>query len=152
MPPTLAGFIAFIANVMAIPTGALPTNSPIIPVAYNIALEFVNSALAAVPAIASVPSVYALAVYNLAGDRLVRFAPDIPPQTYFAELRKSLNLSSFVGGVISSTSDNSTSETLVVPDAMKGLTFADLATLQTPWGRAYLGIAQGFGPTTWGIS
>lgn len=153
MGPTLAGFMAFVANVMAIPTAALPTSSPIIPIAYQIALEIVNQALACVPASSpSTPSLYALAVYNLAGDRLINYAPDQAGQTYFADLRKTLNISGFVGGVISSTADQGTSESLVVPDAMKGLTFADLQTLKTPYGRTYLGIAQSYGPSVWGLS
>jgi hypothetical protein len=37
------------------------------------------------------------------------------------------------------------------PEVMNNLTFADLQTLKTPWGRIYLGIAQDVG-TLWGVT
>ena len=97
-------------------------------------------------------SPYAMAVYNLAGDRLVNFAQDQVGQTFFQTMRTNLGLNSFVGGVISATADNGTSQSMVVPEAMETLTFSDLSTLKTPWGRQYLGMAQDYGAGPWGIS
>jgi len=164
MGPTLAGFSTFIYSVMGITTAVLPPTSPYIAFAYNVALNTVNLQLQAVCAPKvdpTLPSIYALAVYNLAADRLVNYAPDVadapnvpgsnPPAPYFAYTRTKFNLLGFVGGVIQSTSDEGTSESMVVPEFAKALTMADLNTLQTPWGRRYLGLAQSAG-SLWGLS
>ena len=153
MDPTLAGFLSFVRNVMAIPRTALPDSAPVIGMAYNVALTIVNEALQVVgSASPAYPTIYALAVYNLAGDALVNYAQDVTGSTYFADLRKSLNIGGFVSGVINSSSDEGTSQSLVTPEAMQGLTFANLQQMKTPWGRTYLGFAQSYGPTVWGIS
>lgn len=153
MDPTEAGFLAFIRNVMRIPTGALPDNEYIIGYAYNYAIMIVNQVLQIVgspnPAY---PTYYAIAVYNLAGDTLVNYAPDQPGSTYFADLRAALKLDSFVAGVVSSSSDNATSQSLELPDFFKNLTLDELQLLKTPWGRRYLGLAQAYGPAGWGIT
>ena len=60
-------------------------------------------------------------------------------------------INSFVAGVIESSADESTSQSMKVPDQFEGLTIADLQNLKTPWGRTYLGIAQSI-RTDWGIS
>lgn len=155
MQPTLAGFIDFIRNVMGIDPILLPDNSPAIGWAYSIALMFVNPDLAAVaispPAGVISTSIYIQAVYNFAGDRLVNFAPDQPGRTFFADLRTSLKINNFSAGVVSSASDGGTSNSIQVPDALKGLTLADLQRLKTPWGRAYLEFAQSAG-TLWGVT
>jgi hypothetical protein len=56
-----------------------------------------------------------------------------------------------VAGVIGSSADETTSESLVVPEAMKNLTLQNLQNLKTPYGRQYLYFAQAFG-TNWGLS
>ena len=142
--PTLAGFQLFITTVMDINATVLPPTTPVIQVAYDVALEVVNVALAAT-------GIYDLAVYNLAGDNLLNYAPDQPGQTYFKEVRKSLNLAGFVPGVVSSSSDEGSSTSLLNPEFMKGLTMSDLQNLKTPYGRTYLGFAQRYG-TLWGMS
>ena len=153
MEPTLSGFLAFVRNTMAIPKTALPDSSPVIGMAYNVAKTIVNQALQVVgSADPAYPTIYALAVYNLAGDALVNYAHDVTGSDYFAKLRASLNLGGFVPGVISSSSDESTSQSLVTPEAMQNLTFANLQQLKTPWGRTYISFAQSYGPTVWGIS
>lgn len=146
MNPTLAGFIAFIRGVMGITVQQLPDNSPAIPVAYNVATAIVNRAFQAIAgADPAQPSIYALMVYNLAGDNLVNYAPDQDGQTFFADLRKSLNIAGFVGGIIQSSGDEGTSEAMVVPEAFKLFTMANLQQLKTPWGRQYLSFAQSYG-------
>lgn len=163
MDPTEAGFLAFIRNIMAIPAPVLPSDSLYIGWSYNVALSFVNETLRVAGAASpTFPSIYALAVYNLGGDRLVNYAQDVPdapnvvgsdpPLPFFANMRRVLNINAFVSGVIQSASDESTSESMVVPDFMKGLTFRDLQMTKTPWGREYLGIAQDYGPSVWGIT
>lgn len=156
MEPTLAGFLSFIRNVMRVPVDALPDNSPVIGFAFNVAMMTVNEALQVVgspwPSSVGYPTYYAMAVNNLAADRLVNYAEDVDGQTYWTDLRTKLNLDGFVAGVISSTFDDGTGQSMEVPEAMKGLTFDDLQTLKTPWGRRYLGLAQAYGPTIWGVT
>lgn len=162
MQPTLAGFLTFITTVMGIDAEVLPPTEPVIAMAFAIALSVVNRALQCI----GVPStdaagatlnsggwtIYAVAVYNLAGDNLLNFAQDQPGQTYFGDLRKQLNLDGFVSGVIQSSSDKSTSNSMVVQEAAKAFTLANLQNLKTIYGRRYLALAQSAGPTTGGMN
>lgn len=162
--PTLAGFQAFIANVMAIKPVDLPPTSPVIPMAFAVALAIVNTALQAVSiptmdgagvALAvpgSVGTIYDLAVYNLAGSNLLNYAQDQPGRRYFARLRKKLNITGFVSGVVQSSGNEASNVSLVVQEAAKNFTLANLQQLKDPYGRRYLELAQSYGPTTWGIS
>jgi hypothetical protein len=153
----LDDFLTFIQDGMQIPVSALPTTSPSILMALAIAQSIVNPALQAVGPHSgnslgyTGPSVYDLAVYNLAGDNLINFANDQPGQTFFAQSRKDYGINSFVAGVIASTADATDSESLATPEAMKNLTLQNLQNLKTPWGRQYLYFAQAYG-TLWGLS
>lgn len=69
----------------------------------------------------------------------------------FAAMRAQWHLTSFVGGVIQSSADESTSESLAVPKAIQEATLNDLQLFKTSYGRTYLSYAQRFG-TLWGIS
>lgn len=157
--PTVANFLLFIRNTMRINTTVLPDNSPWIQWSYNYALMIVNQTLQLV---GSVPpentgwSIYAIAVYNLAGDTLINYSPDQDGQDYFTQLRGSTTnggygISDFAPGVVQSVSDVSTSTGMLVPDFMKELTLSDLQLLKTPYGRQYLALAQKFG-TLWGLT
>lgn len=145
---TLAGYQEFITGVMRIPVSALPLDSPWIEITFCVARDIVNQAFRCLP------MQYAWAVYNLAGDRLINYAPDQPGQTYFADIRGAdgYNVSAFVPGVVSGASDVSTGDSLLNPDFMKGLTLGDLQNMKTPYGLAYLAIAQDYGPAAWGLS
>jgi len=144
--PTLADYLTFIRNVMGIPSSALPDNSPVITMSFDVALEIVNLTLNQMSSV-----IYTLAVYNLAGDNLINFAPDQPGSDYFSTVRTSFNSTGFMAGVVGASEDEATSQTLLTPEAMKGLTLADLQNLKTPWGRQYLAFAQSYG-TLWGIT
>lgn len=152
--PTLAGYLDFIRNIMQIPVQALPDASPYIQYSYQVSLMWVARTLKVVPcSSSSYPTLYAIAVYNLAGDRLVNYAPDQTGSTYFKDLRTDLKLNSFVAGAVSGTSDEGTSVSIAVPDAIaKDMTFDNLQRMRTPWGREYLGIIQSLGPSVWGLS
>lgn len=144
---TLGGFIAFVRGSMAIPTKALPDASEWLLWSYEIAVATVSLQI-----LRASPVYYALAVYNLAGDTLINYAPDVAGGDFFFEkARSKWKILDFVGGIVTGAGDESTSDTLVVPDALKNLTLADLQTLKTPYGRVYLGIAQQIG-SIWGIS
>jgi hypothetical protein len=119
----------------------------IVPTSLAIALEIVNDVLARVS-----PSIYTLAVYNLAADRLINYAPDVPGQTFFADLRKLFRIMDVSVGVPSSANDQGTAVGILNPEQMKLLTLADLQTLKTFCGRNYMGIAQGVGRTVFGLS
>lgn len=163
---TITGYTWFIRNVMQISDAVLPDDSPFILGSYYKALEFVYKGLLIVPNAdpsGVYPSVYAQAVYNFAGDALVQIAPDVPNAPmipgsgnpglpFFANMRRTLGINNFVPGVISSTSDESTSESLLNPEFMSQLQFSDLQQTKTPWGRAYLAIAQKYGPSVVGIN
>jgi len=174
-PPTLPGFIAWIRAIMGIQTKYLPDDWPAIPWALNTALATVNKLLQIIPGPpGTCDLIYTQAVYNLAGDYLVNWSPDvttdettdqpiwyiqpdltsdppIPGQGYFQFLRNKWNLDGFVAGVVNASGDVSTNVSFTIPKGMEELTFADLQNLKTPWGRRYLELAQQVG-TAWGIS
>ncbi len=165
MNPSLAGFLAFVRGQMRITTDVLPDGSPVIGLALAVSLAIVNTAFKAVgscaPALPGVPavSIYTLMVYNLAGSNLINYAqdlPDAPPVEgsklpFFQNLREKFDTNGFVSGVIQSSSDNGTGNSMVVQEAAKNFTLADLQYLKDPWGRQYLAFAQRFG-TLWGIT
>jgi len=140
-----AGFVWFVQNVMEIQTQYLPADSPFLGIAFGIAIDIVNRQFR------KMPQVYAQMVYNLGGDTLINIAPDQPGQTFFVDLRKQFNCLGFVGGVIQSSGDESTNESMVVPEQIKMFTIANLNNLKTPYGRTYIGYAQSYG-TLWGLS
>ncbi len=144
--PTQAGFTAWIRSDMQISTSVLPDNAVWITYAYNISLEINDPCYALVS-----PLIYMLMVYNLGGDNLVNYAQDTPPSTFFTNLRATMKIGNFVAGVITSASDNGTSESIEAPDFMKQFTLANLQNLKTPWGRTYLQFAQRSG-TIWGLT
>jgi hypothetical protein len=143
--PTLEGFIAFVRG-QNITAAELPDNSEYFPWAFWFAKEQVYNPPGAVD-----PMTYKIMVYNLGTDTLVNYAEDIPPNTTFKSLRKALNLTNFVPGLVQSTSDNGDSTSLMIPDAFKELTLQDLQLLKTPWGQRYLALAQNFG-SIWGLT
>jgi hypothetical protein len=157
--PPATGYFQFVRDYMGVPAGALPDDSWWIPASYNLSLDVVNIILSIVPQVGSLdyPSQYALAVYNFAADRLVTLTPDVdppffypgvkPPTPYFQYLREKFKVDSFVPGVVTFSSDVTTSVSFSVPDWFKNMTMGDLQTLKTPWGRTYMAIAQQYGPT-----
>lgn len=144
---------------MGIPVAAIADDSVWFGYAYDVSIATVLRQFQSVPG-----PIYMLMVYNLAGDNLVNWAPDVgtppyyypsppakPNTPYFAYLRQSMDLTGFVPGVIQSSADESTSESMVVADFFKELQLSDLQHLKTPWGRNYLAWAQKYG-TSWGLS
>ena len=151
MNPTIAGFVAFIQQIMGISATYLPTDSPAIQFAYDTATDIVNESFQNVPSAPTSPSIYAQMIYNLAGDTLINIAQDQPGQTYFQTARTDLNINGFVGGVIQSSGDEGTNESMVIAEQIKMFTVANIQSLKTPWGRRYIGYAQSYG-NLWGIS
>ena len=147
--PNLADFTLFIENSLEIPTGALPANSPWLGYAFNQAMALVLQ----VPTVTAIE--YVLAVYNCGAHILIKITPDQPGLSYFKNLRGNgptgYGLLALTPGVVASSSDQGTSQTLTSPEAFKNLTLGDLDFIRTPWGRSYLAYAQDFG-TIWGLS
>jgi hypothetical protein len=144
--PTLAGFLVFLRDTAGITTAELPDDDIQIQYSYGVSVATVLCAIHVVS-----PLIYMLAVYNLGTDLLINWANDQPGQTYFTDLRSQFGVNDFVAGVVASTADESTSESLTVPDAFSGLTIGQLQNLKTPYGRQYLAWAQMYG-TNWGLS
>ena len=137
----------FVRNQMQIDSTVLPDDSEYLTWAYDLSISIVNLAFACVPG-----PMYLLMVYNLGGSNLINFAQDQPGQTYFADLRKTLNINSMTSGLVASSSDEGTSVSLLNPDFIKTLTIADLQYYKDPYGRVYLSYAQRYGPSAWGVS
>lgn len=156
-PPTQAGFLQFLRGIVGIPSSVLPDNSLVISYTFGSAMAIVD------PYLACIPPGFTYAVYNLGAHFVIMYAPDLPDAPiykcigpdnclpYFSYMRASFGMNSFVAGVVNSTSDEGTSESLTVPDWVTGLTIDQLGLLQTPWGRTYLGWAQKFG-SLWGVT
>lgn len=146
--PNLADYQTFLTE-QGFTAIVLPPSSMWIPITFDIAVATVNPLLALADCRAPI---YSLCVYNLGADRLLNFAPDQPNQTFFATNRKKLQLLKFSAGLVASSSDNGTSGSKEVIRAAKNMTVTDLEMMKTPYGRVYIGFAQNYGPTIWGLS
>jgi hypothetical protein len=145
--PNTTDYLTFLRNGVGIPIADLPDSSMWISVTLQIAVAQVALQLACL----NTP-IYSLACYNLAADRLINYALDQPSRTYFTELRKSLGITVFASGLVSSSSDSGTSQSIEVIAAAKKMTLTDLQLAKTPYGRTYMGMAQSYGPTIWGLT
>jgi hypothetical protein len=144
--PNEPDYIIWIRQIMGINSSVLPDYSPYVDYSYMMSMETVNLYLD----MAS-PLLYTQAVYNLGGDILCNIAQDVPPSTYWSDLRQSLGMNNFIPGLINATNDEDTSAALLTPLGLQNLTLADLQNLKTPWGRVYMGIAQNVG-SMWGLT
>ena len=143
--PTIDGFTTFLRGTVGIDPLNLPDNAPVIADAFAVACAWVALPLAPLP-------IYALAVYNFGADYVINYAPDQPGRTFFKDTLIGYNISLFTPGVIASSSDDGTAQSRLNPEFMKHLTLGDLQQLKTPYGRAYINIAQQYGASIWGIS
>lgn len=144
--PNVTDLTTFLQTIAGIPTSALPANSPYIPWALSYAEEMTLLVLNAVG-----QDFYCFAVYCLATSFLINWCPDQMGGTYFQTLRQKWDIAGFVGGTIQSSADQATSESLLAPEFLQGLTLQNLQTLKDPFGRQWLSMSQEFGPI-WGIS
>lgn len=146
--PNLADFLTFLATSVQIPVEALPSNSPWPGYAFNQALALTIPPGALIPGV-----IYSLAVYNGATHILFAITPDQPGQNYFQNARGTgtggYGLISPTTGLVSSSSDQNTSQTLAEPVWASQLTVDQLDFYKTPWGRAFLAWNQKYGQNAW---
>jgi hypothetical protein len=105
-----------------------------------------------IPPVDMPPILYVTAVYNYGMHKLLKVGQDQAGQTFFTTQRANFKLLSFKAGPVGASADQATSQTLVTPDFLKGLTMGDLDLLLTPWGREYLDYSQMYGPNIVGVS
>jgi|SRR5215469_223725 len=152
--PTFDGFTWFVDNIMAVPDNAVPDSSWL-QVAYDQSINLAYWGFQTVPSQPTSPSIYAFAVYNLGCALLLQFAQDDPtadpPETFWTDLRAKLGISSASYGMINSAADQGTSESMYIPDAIKGMTLMDLQLLKSPWGQMYLMLSGQWG-SIWGLT
>lgn len=144
--PNLNDFATFAYN-QGVPEGDLPSDSDYLQWSFDIAMG-----IALIPPADMPPIQYVLAVYNLGMHQLLKIAQDQPGQTFFAQQRTAFKLLTFQAGPVGASADQSTSNTLVAAEFIKGLTMQGLDLLNTPWGREYLSYAQMYGPNIVGVS
>lgn len=153
----MAGFVDFVRNDMGITAQQLPDGSAWFTYAFCVAEQIVNRTIQQAS-----PLLYQVAVYNLAGSNLLNYAQDPsgaptvpgsePPMKFFAYTRSQYNMLGFVSGVIQAAADETTSESMVVPESFKNWTMANLQQAKDPYGRAYLAIAGDYGDAPWGLA
>jgi hypothetical protein len=92
---------------------------------------------------------YVYVVYACATHVQLEITPDQPGQSFFSSKQGNgpggFGLGTPTAGIVASASDQGTSTTFTVPEAMKRLSFQDLQFSKTPWGRTWLGWGQDFG-------
>ena len=144
--PNLADFITF-AEGQGVPSADVPTDADAV-FQPQWALSDAQDRVIGQTSVGSTPLYmrYVLAVYNLALHLWITQGGDLPGQTFFQSSRAAFNLNSFLGGVILASGDEGTSNTIMVPEFLKGMTMDDLDLIKTPWGRQYMGYAQMYGP------
>lgn len=143
--PNLTDFYTYVTG-QGVPTADLPSDSVWLQYAFNWAMDHTMSG-------APIPGYeYTRAVYNAGMDRLLWIAEDLAGQTFFTQQRATYGILQFKPGVVMASGDNSTSQTLVVPDYYKELPMWGQELLKTPWGREYLAYAQMYGPYVVGVS
>lgn len=90
--------------------------------------------------------------YPLASDPGTETVPGTYSTSFFATLRKQWNINSMVPGIVSESHDESTGSSYLNQEQMKEFTLANLQSMKTPYGRAYLAFAQSYGQTLWGLT
>ena len=144
--PNLTDFTTFVYN-QGVPSADLPTTSDYLQWAFDWGVNITLLPPADMPAI-----LYVLACYNIGMHQLLKIAQDVSGQSFFTQQRAAFSLLGFTAGVIGSSGDQGTADSLVTSEYFKGLTLSALDALKTPWGREYLDYSQQYGSTIIGVS
>lgn len=145
--PTFEGFLGFVRGVMGVPVTAIADDSPTLRCCYDAALELVNVGMG----LCRLPTIYTNTVYNAGASLVLNYANDTQPSTYFSDARKKLGIGKLISGLMSSASDQGTSGSIVIGEAMSNLTLADLMMMQDPYGRQVIAVLMELGPV-WGYT
>jgi len=144
--PTLAGFTTFCRSIVGISTSVMPDNDA----GFQQALDYANEWIPNQIAIYS-PPLYTAAVYNWAASLLIQYQPDQSGQVFFSNARNSFGISNFVPGVISSASNEATSQSMTVGKGLSNMSLTDMQRVKDPYGRNALAILMDIG-SLWGLS
>lgn len=145
--PTFEGFLGFVRGVMGVPVTAITDDSLTLRCCYDAALELVNVGMG----LCRLPTIYTNTVYNAGASLLLNYGNDTPPSTYFTDMRKKLGIGKLVTGLMSSASDQGTSGSIVIGEALSNLTLGDLMMMQDPYGRQVIAVLMELGPV-WGYT
>lgn len=145
--PTFDGYVRFVRGVMGVPDTAIADDDTALKCCYDSALDLIPTGMG----MQCIPIIFTNTVYNAGGSLLLRFATDTPPSTYFADQRKKLNLNNPIYGLVNSATDQGTSGSMSISDALSNLSLADLMMLQDPYGRAAAAVLMELGPV-WGLT
>ncbi len=145
--PTFEGFLIFVRGVMGVPFTAIANDNPTLKCCYNAALEIVNVGMG----LCQLPTIHTATVYNAGGSLLLNHAIDIPPSTYFTDMRTKIGIGKKVNGLMTAAADQGTSGSTAISDAMSNLTLADLMMMQDPYGRQVVAVLMEMGPL-WGYT
>jgi hypothetical protein len=154
--PNLADFATWLqSGYVGVPAADMPTSSSVpslsgvlnraMVVAMDLSVPFG-------PLIAGELSEYVRAVYNLGTHYAICFLEDQSGQTFFSNARAAFKINTPPAGVTLASGDETTSQTLVVPEFYSKLTLSSQGWLKTPWGREYFAFAQMYGPNVVGVS
>jgi hypothetical protein len=144
--PTLAGFITFCRNVVGISTDAMPDADPGFQNALDYAALWIPLYLNQLS-----PGLFTVCTYNWAASLLIQYQQDQPGQVFFAQARQSYGISNFVPGVISSASNEATSQSMTIGKGLSNMSLTDLQRVKDPYGRQALAILMDLG-TLWGLT
>ena len=145
-PPTLTGFITWSRAVMGLTSIVIADNDVGYAYAYQVSLDMVPTDFSA-----TLPDIYTLTVYNMAGSNLLQWQQDYPGQTFFVDARAAYGINNFVAGVINAASDTTTSEALSVGKGLQNLDLISLQAIKNPYGRQAMAFMQSLG-TLWGLT
>lgn len=144
--PTLEGYITFCRNVVGISEDAMPEEDT----GFQDSLDYAGQWIPLDLSVYS-PALFTAATYNWAASLLIQYQPDQEGQVFFTNARSAFNVSNFAAGVISSASNEATSQSMTVGKGLQNMTLTDLQRVKDPYGRAALAILQDLG-TLWGLS
>jgi hypothetical protein len=144
--PTLAGFIAFCRSTVGISVDVMPDDDAGFPTALEYAQLWIPDYLNTIS-----PKLFTLATYNWGASYLIQFQQDPSGQVYFSTLRQAFGVNNFVPGVISTASNEATSQSMTIGHGLQNMTLTDLQRVKDPYGRAALAILQDLG-SLWGLT
>lgn len=144
--PTLLGFRTFCRNIVGISTAVMPDSDE----GFQAALDYAEQWIPLDLNVYS-PALYTSAVYNWGASFLIQYQQDQSGQVFFTNARQSFGINNLMTGVISSASNEATSQSMTIGKGMSNLSLMDVQRIKDPFGREAIAILQQLG-TLWGLS